>query len=128
MKNIEEIGKKIVNAAIKVHRALGPGLLESAYQKCLTHELRKNGLKVACEVILPIQYEGIKIDAGYRIDMLVEDSVIIENKTVDQIAPIHEAQLLTYLKITGINLGFLLNWNVPLMKDGIKRMVNNLPQ
>ncbi|MBW2596765.1 MAG: GxxExxY protein [Deltaproteobacteria bacterium] len=126
MKNIEEIGKKIVNAAIKVHRALGPGLLESAYQKCLTHELRKNGLKVACEVILPIQYEGIKIDAGYRIDMLVEDSVIIENKTVDQIAPIHEAQLLTYLKITGINLGFLLNWNVPLMKDGIKRMVNNL--
>ncbi len=89
MKNIEEIGKKIVNAAIKVHRALGPGLLESAYQKCLTHELRKNGLKVACEVILPIQYEGIKIDAGYRIDMLVEDSVIIENKTVDQIAPIY---------------------------------------
>lgn len=126
MQNIEEIGKKIVNAAIKVHRALGPGLLESVYQKCLTYELEKKGLGVRCEVPLPVQYEDIKIDAGFRADMIIEDLVIIENKTVDQIAPIHEAQLLTYLKITDINLGFLLNWNVPLMRDGIKRMVNNL--
>ena len=123
---IEKIGRIIVNSAIKVHKALGPGLLESVYQKCLVYELEKEGMGVRCEVPLPVQYEDIKIDAGFRADMIIEDSVIIENKTVDQIAPIHEAQLLTYLKITGINLGFLLNWKVTLMKDGIKRMVNNL--
>ena len=123
---IEKIGRIIVNSAIKVHKALGPGLLESVYQKCLAYELEKEGLGVRCEVSLPVQYEDIKIDAGFCADMIIEDSVIIENKTVDQIAPIHEAQLLTYLKITGISLGFLLNWKGVLMKDGIKRMVNNL--
>ena len=123
---IEKIGRIIVNSAIKVHKALGPGLLESVYQKCLAYELEKEVLRVRCEVPLPVQYEDIKIDAGFRAHMIIEDSVIIENKTVDQIAPIHEAQLLTYLKITGIKLGFLLNWKVTLMKDGIKRMVNNL--
>ncbi len=126
--DIEQIGRIIVNSSIKVHKALGPGLLESAYQKCLAYELEKEGLGVRCEVPLPVQYEDIKIDAGFRADMIIEDLVIIENKTVDQIAPIHEAQLLTYLKITGMNLGFLLNWKVTLMKDGIKRMVNNLNQ
>jgi GxxExxY protein len=124
--DIEEIAKKIVNAAIKVHTLLGPGLLESAYQKCMEYELKKDGFKVECEVILPIAYEKIKIDAGYRIDMLVEGSVIVENKTVEKLMPIHEAQLLTYLKMKNCKLGFLLNWNVPRMKDGIKRMVNNL--
>ncbi len=124
--DIEQIGRITVNSAIKVHKKLGPGLLESVYQKCLTYELEKEELGVRCEVPLPVQYEDIKIDAGFRADMVIEDLVIIENKTVDQIAPIHEAQLLTYLKITGINLGFLLNWKVTLMKDGIKRMVNNL--
>ncbi len=109
-----------------MHKKLGPGLLESVYQKCLAYELEKEELGVRCEVPLPVQYEDIKIDAGFRADMVIEDLVIIENKTVDQIAPIHEAQLLTYLKITGMNLGFLLNWKVTLMKDGIKRMVNNL--
>jgi GxxExxY protein len=124
--DIENIATKIVSAAIKDHTALGPGLLESAYQKCLAYELSKDGSKVDCEVILPIKYEDIDIDAGYRIDMLVGDSIIIENKTVEKILPVHEAQLITYLKMRRCKLGFLLNWNVPRMKDGIKRMVNNL--
>jgi GxxExxY protein len=128
MKDIEEIGRNIVHCAIKVHKALGPGLLESVYQKCLAYELEKAGLKVKCEYPLPVQYERIKIDVGFRADMIVDDAVIIENKTVDKIAPIHEAQLLTYLKLTNFNLGFLRNWNVQLMKDGIKRMVNSLEE
>ena len=124
--DIEEVARQIVDAAIKVHRALGPGLLESAYQKCLAYELRKRGLRVECEVLQPVIYEDVRIDAGYRIDMLVEDCVIIENKTVEKLLPIHQAQLLTYLKLRDCRLGFLLNWNVLLMKQGIKRMVNNL--
>ncbi len=124
--DLELIGKAIVNSAIKVHRTLGPGLLESVYQRCLAYELEKSDFQVKCEIHLPVKYEDIEIDAGFRIDMIVNDSVIIENKTVDKIAPIHEAQLLTYLKIANLKLGFLLNWNVPLMKDGIRRMVNNL--
>ena len=126
MKNIEDIGREIVNAAIKVHRALGPGLLESTYQKCLSYELKQKGFKVDTEVLLPIQYENIKIDAGYRIDTIIDDCIIIENKTVNEFIPIHIAQLLTYLKMKDCRLGFLLNWNVTLMKDGIKRVVNNL--
>lgn len=122
----EEIAKRIVDAAIKVHTALGPGLMESAYQKCIEYELKKNGLTIACEVALPITYEDITIDAGYRIDMIVQDTVIIEHKTAERLLPLHEAQLLTYLKMKNCKLGFLLNWNVPRMKDGIKRMVNNL--
>lgn len=124
--DIEEIARKIVDDAIKVHTALGPGLLESAYQKCLAYELRKNKLSVECEVVLPIIYENIEINAGYRLDMIVEGCVIVENKTVEKLLPIHEAQLLTYLKIKNCKVGFLLNWNVPRMKAGIKRMVNNL--
>jgi GxxExxY protein len=124
--DIEAIGKDIVDAAIKVHRALGPGLLESAYQYCLTYELRQRGRRVECEVLLPILYDGQRMDAGYRIDMLVDDSVVVENKTVEHLLPIHEAQLLTYLKLRDCRLGFLLNWNVVLMKNGIKRMVHNL--
>jgi GxxExxY protein len=124
MKDIETIAKIIVDSAIKVHRALGPGLLESAYQYCLAYELQKRGLKVEIEVLLPIFYDGQQIDAGYRIDMLIEDIIIIENKAVEQLLPIHQAQLLTYLKLKDCRLGFLLNWNVPLMKHGIQRMVN----
>ncbi len=123
---IEELASKIVSAAMKVHTAIGPGLLESAYQKCMEYELKAEGLDVACEVLLPIIYETMKIDAGYRIDMIVNGSIIVENKTVDKLLPIHEAQLLTYLRLKNAKLGFLLNWNVPRMKDGIKRMVNNL--
>ena len=124
--DIEKVASEIVDSAVKVHRILGPGLLESAYQQCMAYELRKRGCTVACEVLLPVYYEGQEIDAGFRIDMLVEGCVIIENKAVEAVLPVHEAQLLTYLKLKKCRLGFLLNWNVPLMKDGIKRMVNNL--
>ena len=124
--DIEVVGRHVVSSAIKVHTALGPGLLESAYQKCLAYELRGKGLKVECELVLPIKYEAVQLDAGYRIDMFVERQIIIENKTVEKLLPIHEAQLLTYLRLKGLRLGFLLNWNVALMKHGIKRMVNGL--
>ncbi len=123
---IEDIAKIIVDSAIKVHRTLGPGLLESAYQQCLAYELRKRGLRVETEVDLPLKYEEVQISIGYRIDMLVENQIIVENKTVDELAPIHQAQLLTYLKLRDCRLGFLLNWNVTLMKNGIKRLVNKL--
>jgi GxxExxY protein len=124
--DIEAVAQQIVDAAIKVHRALGPGLLESAYQACLAHELRARGLQVDCEVLLPVVYDGLQIDAGYRIDMLVQECVIVENKAVEKLLPIHQAQLLTYLKLRDCRLGFLLNWNVSLMKQGIRRVVNGL--
>ncbi len=124
--DIEAIATQIVDAAIKIHKQLGPGLLESAYQACMLYELRKRGLKVECELPQPIAYDGIEIDAAYRLDMLVEDCVIIENKTVDTILPIHQAQLLTYLKLRNCKLGFILNWKTIHMSDGIKRMVNHL--
>ena len=123
---VEEVGKQVVDSAIKVHRTLGPGLLESAYQACLTYELRKRGLKVECELDQPVSYDGYQIATGYRLDMLVEGCVIIENKVVGSLLPIHEAQLLTYLRLRNCRLGYLINWHVPLVKDGIKRMVNNL--
>jgi GxxExxY protein len=119
----EAAGTQIVDAAIKVHKILGPGLLESAYQSCLAYELRKRGIQVDCEVEQPIEYEGQKIDPGYRIDMLVEDCVIIENKALEHVLPVHQAQLMTYLKLRKCHLGFLINWHVPLLKDGIKRIV-----
>lgn len=123
---LEAVAKVLVDSMFQVHKALGPGLLESAYQLCLAHELRKRGIQVQCEVTLPVHYDGIEIDAGYRIDMLIEDVIVVENKSVKEIAPINDAQLLTYLKLSGRQLGFLVNWNVPLIKDGIKRMVNRL--
>jgi GxxExxY protein len=103
--DIEAIATQIVDASIKVHRSLGPGLLESAYQKCLEHELKNRGLKVVCELAQPLNYEGLKVDVGYRIDMLVDDQIVIENKAVEKILPIHEAQLMTYLKLTGCKIG-----------------------
>jgi len=124
-KDIEAIATDIVDCAIKVHRELGPGLLESAYQHCMAHDLRKRHRKVLTEVTLPIVYDGQRLNAGYRIDMLIDDLVIIENKTVDAFLPIHMAQLITYLKLHNSNVGFLLNWNVKLMKRGIKRVVYN---
>jgi len=126
MIDIEDTGKAIVHASIKVHKTLGPGLLESVYQKCIAYELEVAGHEVDCEVPVPINYGKIKIDMSFRADMITDKQVIIENKTVDKILPIHEAQLLTYLKVSGLHLGFLLNWNVVLMKGGIRRMVNNL--
>jgi len=123
--DIESIARQIVDAAVKVHKALGPGLLESTYQTCLAFELKERGFQVETEVILPVQYGSITIDAGYRIDMLVESAIIIENKAVEKVLPIHQAQLLTYLKLHQCSLGFLINWNVPLIKDGIKRFINS---
>jgi GxxExxY protein len=122
--DIEKIASEIVDSAIKVLKVLGPGLLESTYQACMAYELTKRGIWVACEATLPIHYDGKEIECGYRIDMLVENCIIIENKVVDQISPIHEAQLLTYLKLKGCWLGFIMNWNVILMKNGIKRYVH----
>jgi GxxExxY protein len=125
--DIEEIAKDIVDSAIKVHSSLGPGLLESAYQACLVHELKKRGRDVRTEVALPLIYDGQKIDAGYRFDILVDGQIIVENKTVEALLPVHEAQVITYLKLSNCHLGFLLNWNVKWMKNGIRRIVYNLP-
>ena len=123
MKDIEEVAREIVDSTIRVHKELGPGLLESTYQACLAYELNKRGLKVDCELTLPVTYDHHQINAGYRIDMLVEDCVIIENKTVETLLPIHEAQLLTYMKLSGISTGLLINFNVKLLKTGIRRFV-----
>ncbi len=123
--NIEEVAGQIVDSAIRVHAALGPGLLESAYQKCLIHELQRRRVRAEAEVYLPVEYDGMRIDAGYRIDMRVDGKIIVENKAVDQVLPIHIAQLLTYLKLSGCPIGFLLNWKVRRMKEGIQRLVWN---
>ncbi|HEX6033393.1 MAG TPA: GxxExxY protein [Anaerolineales bacterium] len=127
MVDIEAIAKDVVNCAIKVHKTLGPGLLESAYQYCHAYELRKRGWIAETEVKLPLHYEDQEIDVGYRIDTLINNLVIVENEAIESILPVHEAQLLTYLKLSGCKIGFLLNWNVVLMKNGIKRFVPNLP-
>jgi len=114
----------VVSAAMKVHSILGPGLLESAYQACLAHELRKHGLKVASQVGLPVVYEGEKIELGYRMDLVVEDAVVVEVKCVEAVHPVHEAQLLSYLRLSGIHVGLLINFHVAHLRDGIKRMVD----
>ena len=119
----EEVARQIVDAAFKVHVTLGPGLLESVYETCLVHELRKRGLRVSTQVTLPIEYDGLVIDSGLRLDLLVEDAVVVELKAAERLLPVHTAQILTYLKLTGHRLGLLINFNVPLIKDGIKRVV-----
>jgi GxxExxY protein len=113
----------VITAAMKVHSALGPGLLESAYELCLMHELRLAGVSVQAQVALPVVYHGVKLDAGYRIDLMVEDLVVVEIKTVDGILPVHKAQVISYLKLSGKSLGLLINFNVVHLKDGIKRFV-----
>jgi GxxExxY protein len=123
-KNLYLITGIIIDAAIKVHSALGPGLLESAYEACLKYELTKRGLSVVCQVSLPVIYDGIRIDAGYRVDMIVENEIILELKAVEKVIPIHEAQLLSYLKLSNKQVGLLLNFNVLHMKEGITRIVN----
>jgi GxxExxY protein len=123
---LERLATELVDAAFTVHSALGPGLLESAYQACLVHELRRRGLSVQCEVPLPVHYAGLAIDVGYRVDMMLESAIIIENESSRTITPVHVSQLLTYLKLTDKRLGFLINWNVPRIKDGIKRLANGL--
>jgi GxxExxY protein len=120
----EEVAAAIIDAAIKVHKTLGPGLLESVYEACLCYELSIRGIPFRRQVDLPVRYAGILIEAGFRIDVLADECVIAEIKAKEAIIPIDEAQLLTHLKLANIRLGFLLNFNVPLMKDGIRRMVN----
>ena len=122
----EDIGRIILSSAMKVHSALGCGLLESAYEACLAHEIFAQGLEVKRQVMLPVRYDGVELDAGYRLDLLIGGCVIVELKAVDKIAPIHLAQLLSYLKLSDCRLGFLLNFNVVHMRDGIKRLVNGL--
>jgi GxxExxY protein len=123
---INQVSGQVVDAAMKVHTALGPGLLESAYEACLLFELHKRGLKAVSQVQLPIVYESVKIEAGYRMDLLVEDAVVVELKSVEEILPIHQAQLLSYLKLSGKKLGLLINFNTVHLKNGITRLVNNL--
>lgn len=125
---INAITGEIVDAAIKVHSALGPGLMESVYEICLTHELRKRDLRVQQQVHLPVVYEGIRIEAGYRLDLLVEETVVVELKAVESVLPVHKAQLLSYLRLSGKPVGLLLNFNVIHMRDGIRRIVNRLPE
>lgn len=119
-----ELSKKIIGAAIEVHKALGPGLLESAYQECLLFELKSKGLKVEKELSLPIVYKDIKLDHGYRIDLLVENKIVIELKTVEAFTDVHFAQILTYLKLGNYPLGLLINFHTKLLKNGIKRFIN----
>lgn len=120
----EEIGKIIVNAAYKVHKELGPGLLEKVYEVCLAYEIRKAGLDVKRQVVIPIIYDEIEFDEGFRADLLVDDYVIIEIKAVDQSNPVWQAQIISHLKLTNGSLGYLINFNVPLIKNGIKRFIN----
>jgi GxxExxY protein len=121
-----EISSKIIGASIDVHKQLGPGLLENTYEVCLAYELRQMGLDVKTQVALPVVYKEVKLDAGYRIDLIVENKVIVEVKSVDGLADIHTAQLLTYLKLKGLKLGLLINFNSVKVIDGVKRIVNNL--
>src|SRR5437660_305911 len=120
---LERIVSMAYEAAFRVHRKLGPGLLESVYEACLEYELKKMGLRVRRQVVLPVTYDGVKLDAGLRIDLLVEDVLIIEVKAVESMHPVFKAQVITYLKLTECLLGLLMNFNVPLLKDGIKRII-----
>jgi len=121
------ITENIIRSAIEVHRALGPGLLESAYEACLAFELSQRGLKVEQHKPLPVVYRDVKLECGYRIDLLVEDSVIVEIKAVDALISIHQAQLLSYLRLSGCKVGLLINFNVKILKDGLRRVVNDFP-
>ena len=123
--SFNELTERILGACIEIHRALGPGLLESAYEECLCHELSLAGIKFERQKPLPVHYKNVKLDCGYRLDLVVEEKVIVELKTVETLMPIHEAQLLTYLKLSGLTLGLLINFNVPMLKNGIKSIANN---
>ena len=123
---LNDITGKIIEYAIKVHKTLGPGMLEGAYEICLMHELVRYGFEVERQKKLAIVYDGIRLDAGYRIDLIVNGCVIVEVKAVERLHPVHEAQLLSYLRMTGLSLGLVMNFNMKLLRDGVKRVVNNL--
>ncbi len=120
-----ELSSMVIGCAIKVHKSLGPGLLESAYETCLNHELRKTGLKVEKQKPLPLIYEGQRLEIGYRVDFLIEDRLVVEIKAVELLHSVHLAQVITYLKLSDCKLGLLINFNVTLVKDGIKRVINS---
>ena len=124
---LDQVTRKIIGAAINVHRALGPGLLEGTYEACLAYELVQLGLKVERQKELPVHYRGVIIDCGYRLDLLVEDEVVIEVKAVEQLLPVHQAQVMSYLRMSGFRVGLLLNFNVRVLKQGLKRIVNEFP-
>ncbi len=123
METTETVGRQVIDAALAVHRLLGPGLLESAYEHCLAKELEQRSLRVDRQLALPVVYRGFTLEAGYRVDLLVAKSVVVEVKAVEALTPVHDSQLLTYLKLSGHRLGFLINFNVPLIKQGIRRKV-----
>ncbi len=122
--DLDSITREIIGGAIEVHRAIGPGLLESTYQACLVHELRERRLNVVEQVPVPIRYKGVQLDCGYRLDLVVNDKVVVEVKSVDALAPVHRAQLLSYLRLSGRKVGLLVNFNVRILKEGIVRLVN----
>lgn len=122
-----EIATIVVDSAFKIHNALGPGLFESVYEAVLNFELQKRGLRVAQQVGLPVHYEGVRLELGFRVDLIVENKVIVEIKSVETLAPVHQKQLLTYVRLMDLRLGLLINFNVALIKDGIRRVVNSLP-
>ena len=119
-----ELTESIIGAAIEVHRELGPGLLESTYERCLSRELTLNGVNHECQVVLPVTYKGERLDCGYRLDVVVENAVVLELKSVEELTDLHQAQLLTYLRLSKKRVGLLINFNTPKLTDGIKRMVN----
>ncbi len=119
----DALTSQVIGLAIEVHRGLGPGLLESAYEECLSHELREHGVPYKRQVPLQVVYKSVKLDCGYRMDLVVDERLVVELKTVERLLPVHEAQLLTYLKLSGLRTGLLLNFNTPVLKDGIRRMV-----
>jgi len=123
--SFNELTERVIGACIEIHRALGPGLLESAYEECLCHELSVAGIKFERQKPLPVRYKEVNLECGYRLDLVVEQKLIVELKAVESLLPIHEAQLLTYLKLSGLTLGLLINFNVPVLKAGIKRIANN---
>ena len=122
-REFDPVSNQVIGSAIDVHRALGPGLLESAYEECLCHELRTRGVEFRRQVPLPVIYKDVRLDCGYRMDLVVGETVSVELKTVERLSPLHDAQLLTYLKLSRLHIGLLLNFNVPVLKDGIRRLV-----
>jgi len=121
--DINDLTGQIIGSAIEVHKALGPGLLESAYEECLCHEFDLRRIPYKRQHAVPVQYKGAKLDCGYRVDLLVEDRVIVELKSVESLEPVYQAQVLTYLKLTGVKVGLLINFNVPVLRDGVKRLI-----
>jgi GxxExxY protein len=126
--DLNQLTERVIGACMEIHKTLGPGLLESAYEECLCHELRLAGLGFERQRPLPVAYKGVQLDCGYRLDLVIEDKVVVELKTVQELSPIHEAQLLTYLKLSGLTVGLLINFNVPVLRRGIKRIVNHFDE